>query len=73
MLNLVMIRPSGIEAWVFLVLQDPVCSEFAPFSASTRTDTGSKSIDCALASTLESYYDPGNGNYFYFLNFLNHC
>jgi hypothetical protein len=27
------------------------------------TDTGSKSFDCALVSTLETFDDPENGNY----------
>ena len=30
---------------------------------SAQTDTGSKTFDCALVSTLETYDDPENGNY----------
>ena len=32
------------------------------FSATATTDTGSKSFDCALISTLETFDDPENGN-----------
>ncbi len=46
------------------------------FSASAATDTGSKSFDCALVSTLESYDDSENGyhnnNAYYILNALIH-
>ncbi len=41
------------------------------FSASAQTDTGSKSFDCALVSTLETYDDPENGNYWYYCNYLS--
>ena len=30
------------------------------------TDTGSKSFECSLVSTLEAYDDPDNGNYDYY-------
>ncbi len=33
------------------------------FYSSSASDTGSKSFDCALVLTLESYDDPENGNY----------
>jgi hypothetical protein len=39
-------------AWVLLL-----------FSASAATDTGSKSFECALVSTLETYDYPEKGNY----------
>ena len=32
------------------------------FSASAATDTGSKSFDCALVSTMETYDGPENGD-----------
>ena len=38
------------------------------------TDTGSKSFECALVSTLETYDDPENGNYdycTYYSNYIN--
>jgi hypothetical protein len=43
------------------------------FSASAMTDTGSKSFDCALVSTLETYDDPENGNYVYYTYYINIC
>ena len=39
------------------------------FSASAMTDTGSKSFECALVSTLETYDDPENG---YYINYNNY-
>ncbi len=55
-LDLVMIRPPGIalvvtpdSVWYALVL--------LLFSASAQTNTWSKSFDCALVSTLETYDD----------------
>ena len=35
--------------------------------------TGSKSFDCDLVSTLETYDDPENGNYFYYTYYCNYC
>jgi hypothetical protein len=40
------------------------------FSASAMTDTGSTSFECALVSTLETYYNPESGNYYY--NYFNY-
>ena len=42
------------------------------FSASAMTDTGSKSFDCALVSTLETYDDPENGNYAHYTYYDNY-
>ncbi len=42
------------------------------FSASAMTDTGSKSFDCALVSTLETYDDPENGSYVYYTCYFNY-
>ena len=45
-------------------------------TASAMTDTGSKSFDCALVSTMETYDDPENGNYLdytYYCNYCNYC
>ena len=39
------------------------------FSASAMTDTGSKSFECALVSTLETYYDPENGKDDYYTHY----
>ena len=61
-----MIRPPGIEPGGFVVSPDSVW--YAPvlllFSASAATDTGSKSFDCALVSTMETYDYPGNDGYY---------
>jgi hypothetical protein len=62
-LDFVMIRPPGIDNGAFVVSPDTVwyARVLLLFSASAATDTGSKSFDCALVSTLESYDDPDNG------------
>ena len=64
-LDMVMIRPPGIDNGGFIVLPDTVwyAQVLLLFSASAMTDTGSKSFECALVSTLETYDDPENGNY----------
>ena len=61
----VMIRPPGIDNAAFVVSPETVwyACVLLLFSASAMTDnTGSKSFDCALVSTLETYDDPENGN-----------
>ena len=60
-----MIRPPGIDNGAFVVLPNSVwyARVLLLFSASAMTDTGSKSSDCALVSTLETYDDLENGNY----------
>ena len=62
-MDFVMIRPPGIDNGAFVVSPDTVwyARVLLLFSASAATDTGSKSFDCALVSTLESYDDPDNG------------
>ena len=64
-MDFVMILPPGIDNGAFVVSPDTVwyARVLLLFSASAATDTGSKSFDCALVSTLESYDDPDNGNY----------
>ena len=64
-LDLVMIRPPGIDHGAFVVSPSTVwyARVLLLFSASAATDTGSKSFECALVSTLEIYDDPENGNY----------
>ena len=56
-MDFVMIRPPGIDNGAFVVSPDTVwyARVLLLFSASAATDTGSKSFDCALVSTLESY------------------
>jgi hypothetical protein len=64
-MDLVMIRPPGIDNGAFVVTPDSVwyARVLLLFSASAATDTGSKSFNCALVSTLESYNNPENGNH----------
>ena len=59
-MDFVMFLPPGIDNGAFVVSPDTVWYALVLllFSASAATDTGSKSFDCALVSTLESYDDP---------------
>ena len=52
----VMIRPPGIDNGAFVVSPESVwyARVLLLFSASAMTDTGSKSFDCALVSTLKT-------------------
>ena len=61
-----MIRPPGIEPGGFVVSPDSVwyARVLLLLSASAATDTGSKSFECALVSTMETYDDPENGDYY---------
>jgi len=70
-LDLVMIRPPGIDNGAFVVSPDSVwyARVLLLFSASAMTDTGSKTFECALVSTLETYDDPDNGNYIHYSNY----
>ncbi len=68
-LDLFMIRPRGIDIGAFIVSPETVwyARVLLLFSASAATDTGSKSFECALVSTLETYDDPENGNHFNYI------
>jgi hypothetical protein len=70
-MDLVMIRPPGIENGAFVVSPDSVwyARVLLLFSASAMTDTGSKTFQCALVSTLETYDDPDNGIYIHYSNY----
>ena len=70
-LDLVMIRLPGIDNGAFVVSPDSVwyARVLLLFSASAMTDTGSKTFECALVSTLETYDDPDNGNYINYSNY----
>ncbi len=61
-LDLVMIRQQGTNNGGFVVSPDAVwyARVLLLFTASAPTNTGSKSFDCALVSTLESYNDREN-------------
>ena len=61
-----MVRPPGIEPGWFVVSPDSVwyARVLLLFSASAATDTGSKSFDCAFVSTMETYDDSENGDYY---------
>ena len=67
-----MIRPPGTDNGAFVVTRDSVWYSrvLLLFSASAQSDTGSKSFDCALVSTLETYDDPEHGNYWYYCIFV---
>ena len=60
-----MFRPPGIDHGGFVVSPDSVwyAQVLLLFSTSEKTNTGSKTFDCALLSTLETYNDPENGNF----------
>ena len=66
-----MIRPPGIDNGAFVVSPDSVwyARVLLLFSASAMTDTGSKSFECALVSTLETYNDPENGKDDYYTHY----
>ena len=70
----VIIRPPGIDYGAFVVTPESIwyARVLLLFSASAMTDTGSKSFDCALISTLETYDDPENGNYVYYTSYINY-
>ncbi len=64
-LDRVMIWPPGLDNGAFMVSPDSVWYALVLlfFSATAQTNTGSKTFDCALVSTLEVYNNPDNGNY----------
>jgi hypothetical protein len=66
-----MIRPPGIDNGAFVVSPDSVwyARVLLLFSASAKTDTGYKTFECALVSTLETYDDPDNGDYIHYSNY----
>jgi hypothetical protein len=68
-LDLVMIRPPGIDNGSFVFSPDSVwyARVLLLFSACAMTDTGSKSFECALVSTLEIY----DGNYEYYIYYIH--
>jgi hypothetical protein len=70
-----MIRPPGIDNGAFVVSPESVwyARVLLLFSDSAVTDTGSKTFDCALVSTLETYDDPENGNYLYYTHYCDYC
>ena len=70
-MDLVMIRPPGIDNGGFVVSPETVwyARVLLLFSASAMTDTGSKSFNCALVSTLETYVDQENGYYVLYINY----
>jgi hypothetical protein len=79
-LDIVMIRPPGINNGAFVVSPDTIWYAWVLllFSESAAIDTGSESFECALVSTLETYYDPEQLYHLYllcvlcFLNRLKH-
>ncbi len=73
-LDLVMVRSQGIDNGAIVVSPYSVwyARVFLLFSASAMSDTGSKSFECALVSTLETNTDPDNGNYDYYTHYRNY-
>ncbi len=71
-LDIVMIRPQGVDNGAFVVSPETVwyARVLLLFSASAATDTGSKSFKYALVSTLETYNNPENGNYFNYITYI---
>ena len=71
----VMILPPGIDNGAFVVSPESVwyARVLLLFSASAMTDTLSKSFDCVLVSTMETYDDPENGNYVHYTYYCNYC
>ena len=70
-----MIRPPGIDNGAFVVSPESIwyARVLLLFSTSAMAgDTGSKSFDCALVSTLETYDDPENGNYAHYTYYVNY-
>ena len=74
-LDPVMIRPPGLDHGAFVVSPDSVwyAQVLLLFSATSQTDTGSKTFECALVSTLETYDDPENGNYCHYCYYWHYC
>ncbi len=74
-LDLVMIRPPGIDNGAFVVSPNLNSVWYARvlllFSACAMTDTGSKSFEYAFVSTLETYNDPNNCNYEYYIYYIH--
>ncbi len=70
----VIIWPPGVENVAFVVSPETVfyARALLLFSASAMTDTGAKSFDCAVVSTLETFDDPENGNHL-FLTYYSMC
>ena len=65
----------GIDNGCFVVSPDTVwyARVLLLFSASAMTDTGSKTFECALVSTLETYDNPENGNYcINYMHYINY-
>jgi hypothetical protein len=72
-LDPVLIRPPGIDNGAFVVLLETVwhAQVLILFSASAKTDTGSKSLDCALVSKMVTYDDPENVCYIYYIYIIS--
>ena len=71
-LDLVLIRPPDIDNGAFTVSPDTVsyARVLLLFASSARSDTGSKSFDCALVSTFETYDDPQNCYYLHLIYYI---
>jgi hypothetical protein len=71
-LDLVMIRQQSINYGTFVVSPDTVWYAWILLLFSASTDTGSKSFDCALVSTLAKLDDPENDNGINYINYVEY-
>jgi len=71
-MDLVFVRPPVVQPGGFFLIPDSVwyCRVLLLFSASALTDTGSKSFDCSLVSTLETCRATEKGNYFDYFDYF---
>ena len=70
-LDPVMIRPPGLDNGAFVLSPDSVwyAQVLLLFSATAQNDTGSKTFECALVSTLETYDDPEHDYYCHYCHY----
>ena len=71
-MDLVFVRPPGVQPGGFVLTPDSLwyCHVLPLFSASALIDTGSKSFDCALVSTVQTYRATEKGYYFNYFNYF---
>ncbi len=74
-MDLVMIRPPGIESGAFVVFPDSNWFSLVLlfFSATANTDTGLNSFDCAQVLMHETYDNKANCDYGHYLHYTHYC
>ncbi len=67
-----MIRQQSVDNDAFVVSPDTLwyARVLLLFSASAATDTESKSFECALVLTRETYDNPDDGNYINYISYI---